>query len=129
MCTKHPAPTSRTSSPSVSWASPRTRLVQIWETHPALPQLQVTVPDFQDWRDQARSFEQIAAYTLSAMNTATLLGQGEPEIVHATMASVGAGYLKSIVASREFSSTTPWLAVFSRIGTPSANCRPGAPRR
>ncbi|MDR3698532.1 MAG: ABC transporter permease [Candidatus Sulfopaludibacter sp.] len=62
------------------------KLVQIWETHPALPQLQVTVPDFQDWRTQARSFEQLAAYTLSAMNTGTLLGQGEPEIVHATMA-------------------------------------------
>ena len=63
------------------------KLVQIWESHPALPQLQVTVPDFRDWRNQARSFEQIAAYTLSAMNTSTLLGQGEPAIVHATMAS------------------------------------------
>ncbi|HXK06221.1 MAG TPA: ABC transporter permease [Verrucomicrobiae bacterium] len=63
------------------------RLVQIWETHPALPQLQVTVPDFRDWRTQTRSFEQLAAYTLSAMNNGTLLGQGEPEAVHATMAS------------------------------------------
>jgi putative ABC transport system permease protein len=63
------------------------RLVQIWETHPALPQMQVTGPEFEDWRSQARSFEQVAAYTLSAMNTATLLGQGEPAIVHATMAS------------------------------------------
>ena len=62
------------------------QLVQIWESHPALPQLQVTFPDFQDWRKEARGFEQIAAYTLSAMNTGTLLGQGEPEIVHATMA-------------------------------------------
>ena len=62
------------------------RLVQLWETHPALPQLQVTVPDFQDWRRQTHSFEQIAAYTLSSMNSATLLGTGEPEIVHATMA-------------------------------------------
>jgi len=63
------------------------KLVQIWEVHPALPQLQVTVPDFLDWRNQTHSFEQMAAYTLSAMNTGTLLGQGEPEIVHATMAS------------------------------------------
>lgn len=63
------------------------RLAQIWETHPALPQLQVTAPDFEDWRNQTHSFEQIAAYTLSAMNTDTLLGQGEPAIVHATMAS------------------------------------------
>src|SRR5580698_6827742 len=62
------------------------RLVQIWETHPALPQLQVTVPDFEDFRQRSASFSQMAAYTLSAMNTTTLLGRGEPEIVHATMA-------------------------------------------
>ena len=62
------------------------RLVEIWQTHPALPQLQVTVPDFEEWRAQARSFQGVAAYTLSAMNTGTLFGQGEPEIVHATMA-------------------------------------------
>ena len=62
------------------------RLVQIWETHPALPQLQVAVPDYLDWRSQSRSFESMAAYTLSAMNTVTLLGEGEPEVVHATMA-------------------------------------------
>jgi predicted permease len=61
------------------------KLVQIWQTHPALPQLQVTAPDFRNWQEEARSFEQIAAYTLSAMNTATLLGQGEPAVVHATM--------------------------------------------
>lgn len=62
------------------------KLVQIWETHPALPHLQVTVPDFYDWRAQSQSFEQMAAHTFSAMNTATLLGQGEPAMVHATMA-------------------------------------------
>ncbi len=63
------------------------KLVQIWETHPALPQLQVTAPDFRDWRDQSRSFDAMAAHTLSAMNTATLLGQGEPEMVHGAMAT------------------------------------------
>jgi predicted permease len=63
------------------------QLVQIWETHPAIPQLQVTAPDFKDWRDQSRSFEGLAAYTLAAMNSVTLLGRGEPEIVRATMAS------------------------------------------
>jgi predicted permease len=61
------------------------QLVQIWETHPALPQLQVTVPDFEDFRERGAGFQQMAAYTLSAMNTTTLLGQGEAEIVHATM--------------------------------------------
>ncbi len=63
------------------------KLVRIWETHPALPQLQVTAPDFRDWRAQAHSFDAMAAHTLSAMNTATLLGQGQPEIVHGTMAT------------------------------------------
>ena len=63
------------------------RLVQIWQSHPALPQLQITVPDYQDFRAVSRSFESIAAYTLSAMNAGTLLGQGASEFVHATMAS------------------------------------------
>ena len=63
------------------------KLVQIWETHPALPRLQVTVPDFRDWRRQTKSFDRMAAHTLSAMNIATLLGQGAPDIVHATMAT------------------------------------------
>jgi predicted permease len=63
------------------------KLVRIWETHPSLPQLQVAAPDFRDWRTQSRSFEAMAAHTLSAMNTATLLGQGEPEIVHGAMAT------------------------------------------
>src|SRR5271170_1590217 len=63
------------------------QLVRIWETHPALPQLQVTAPDFRDWRSQTRSFDAMAAHTLSAMNTVTLLGHGQPEMVHGTMAS------------------------------------------
>ena len=63
------------------------RLVQIWQSHPALPQLQITVPDYRDFCAESRSFESIAAYTLSAMNAGTLLGQGAPEFVHATMAS------------------------------------------
>src|SRR3984885_15213486 len=63
------------------------KLVRIWETHPALPQLQVTAPDFRDWRRQSHSFDAMAAHTLSAMNTATLLGQGHPETVHGTMAT------------------------------------------
>jgi predicted permease len=63
------------------------KLVRIWETHPALPQLQVTAPDFRDWRSQSRSFDAMAAHTLSAMNTATLLGQGRPESVHGVMAT------------------------------------------
>jgi predicted permease len=63
------------------------RLVRLWETHPALPQLQVTVPDLEDWRARTHSFDQMAAHTASAMNNITMLGQGDAEMVHATMAS------------------------------------------
>src|SRR6202041_526538 len=52
------------------------QLVRIWETHPALPQLQVTAPDYRDWRSEARSFDAMAAHTAAAMNTGTLLGHG-----------------------------------------------------
>jgi len=63
------------------------RLVQLWESTPALPQLQTTVPDFIDWRKQAHSFAQMAAYTFQEMNHITLIGQGEPEVVQATNAT------------------------------------------
>ncbi len=63
------------------------RLVQVWESTPVLPQLQATVPDFQDWRKQTHSFAQMAAYTFQEMNRITLVGQGEPEVVQATSAT------------------------------------------
>jgi predicted permease len=63
------------------------RLVQLWESTPVLPQLQSTVPDFQDWRNQTHSFAQMAAYTFQEMNRITLVGQGEPEVVQATSAT------------------------------------------
>jgi putative ABC transport system permease protein len=63
------------------------RLMQIWETTPVLPQLQISVPDFEDWRNQTHSFAQVAAYTFQAMNRITLVGQGEPEVVQATNAT------------------------------------------
>ena len=49
-----------------------------------LPQLQVAVPDFEDWRNHTHSFAQMAAYTFQAMNHITLVGHGEPEVVQAT---------------------------------------------
>jgi len=63
------------------------RLVQIWEAHPALPQLQATVPDFRDWQEQAHSFDEIAAHTLAAMDQIMLLGEGEPEVLHGANAT------------------------------------------
>src|ERR1035438_4527606 len=63
------------------------RLVQVWESTPALPQLQVAAPDFEDWHRSTHSFAQMAAYTFQAMNHITLVGQGEPEVVQATNAT------------------------------------------
>jgi len=62
------------------------RLVQIWETHPELHNLQVAYPDFVDWRNSVRTMD-IAAYTFQAINRITLLGEGEPQQIQASMAS------------------------------------------
>ena len=64
------------------------RLVQVWESTPVMPQLQASVPDFEDWRNQTHGFQEVAAYTFQEMNRITLVGQGEPEIVRGTDATV-----------------------------------------
>ena len=61
------------------------RLMQVWQTHPAFPQTQVSVPDYKDWRSQARGFEQLSAYTFQAMNQFTMNQPGDPEVVQGTM--------------------------------------------
>ncbi len=63
------------------------RLVDVRETHPELAAFQVAFPDFVDWQAGAHSFAGLAAYTFEAMNRATLLGQGEPLQIQATMAT------------------------------------------
>jgi putative ABC transport system permease protein len=63
------------------------RLVMLWETHPEIRLLQVAAPDFQDWQRDSHSFDEMAAYTLQAMNKATLMGYGEPLQVQGTMVS------------------------------------------
>lgn len=63
------------------------RLVMLWETHPEIRLLQVTAPDFQDWQRDSHSFDEMAAYTLQAMNKGTLTGYGEPVQVQGTMIS------------------------------------------
>ncbi len=63
------------------------RLAMLWQTHPALPLLQVTAQDFEEWRATSHSFEQMAAYTLEAMNKISLIGYGEPAEIQATMMS------------------------------------------
>jgi len=63
------------------------RLVMIWETHPDLRLLQVTAPDFRDWQRESHSFDEMAAYTLEAMNKAALTGYGEPLQIQGAMIS------------------------------------------
>jgi putative ABC transport system permease protein len=63
------------------------RIVMLWQTHPSIPQLQVTAQDFDEWRATNHSFDQMAAYTLQAMNKISLIGYGEPEQIQGTMMS------------------------------------------
>jgi predicted permease len=64
------------------------RIVSIFETHPQLPTgAEATYPDYQDWRTQQRSFEQIAAYSTLNPNTVSLTVKGRSEQVHRVLAS------------------------------------------
>ena len=63
------------------------RLVQLWETHPVIHNAQVAYPDFADWRSQAKTFEQIAAYTFQGLQQFNLVVNGEPEQIQASLVS------------------------------------------
>jgi putative ABC transport system permease protein len=54
------------------------RLVQIWETHQVLRDIQASYPDYQDWRSQSSVFEELAGYTLEGFQQAILTSGGEP---------------------------------------------------
>jgi predicted permease len=60
------------------------RLVSIAETHPELPRLEVATPDFEDWRRQARSFTDMAAWSLKDLGKMALTEAGEPEQLQST---------------------------------------------
>src|SRR5215831_9412592 len=62
------------------------RVVMIWETHPAIPRVGAPIPDFQDWRAQAQSFEEMAAYS-DRLRDAVLVGKGEPAQVQGSYIS------------------------------------------
>ena len=55
------------------------RLARIWETLPGMPQINVSWPDYLDWKERARVFEDIALF--SPFSTMTLTGQELPEQV------------------------------------------------
>jgi putative ABC transport system permease protein len=52
------------------------QLVWIWETHPNIKVEPASLPNFTDWKNQAGSFEGMAAFISS---TLALTGEGEPE--------------------------------------------------
>jgi hypothetical protein len=60
------------------------RLVSIAETHPELPRAEVAAPDFEDWRRQAQSFADMAAWSLKDWGKLALTEAGEPEQLQGT---------------------------------------------
>ena len=58
------------------------RLIRLWETNPGggLTQVAVSVPNFQDWRQDQSVFEQLAASENATFN---LTGSGEPQRIAA----------------------------------------------
>jgi predicted permease len=64
------------------------RIVAIAETHPrAHGALPVTYPDYLDWQNQQKSFEQIAAFADANPNTESLYRAGHSEQVRRVLAS------------------------------------------
>jgi predicted permease len=59
------------------------RLVRMWESNPSmsLPFFSVSLPNYEDWRRQSRSFDATAAFRRQRLN---LTGSGEPEAVQAS---------------------------------------------
>jgi putative ABC transport system permease protein len=79
------------------------RLMALWESQPKnnLKQQPVSLPNFNDWREQSQSFEQIAAYRNFAF---TLTGDGEPERINGARVSTNFFELLKLkpVAGRSF---------------------------
>ena len=63
------------------------RLVFIHETQPDIPKFAASYPDFEDWRVQNTSFEQMAAYATRDYNKPVLMLHGEPLQVAAAFVS------------------------------------------
>jgi|HubBroStandDraft_6_1064221.scaffolds.fasta_scaffold00197_7 putative ABC transport system permease protein len=61
------------------------RLVMLWETHPLIGKEKVAPPDFRDWKQQNRSFDQLAAYV--DQNFILLNSAGRAEEVPGVQAS------------------------------------------
>jgi putative ABC transport system permease protein len=89
------------------------RLVMLWETLKDMPQILVSYPDYLDWRQRAKRFEDIAIYSVGERYTLT--GSGEPENVQGGLAS---GNLFSLLGVRP---------ALGRLLLPSDDQRSAAP--
>jgi predicted permease len=64
------------------------RIIGVLETHPRVPgSVEATYPDYQDWRAQQTSFEQLAAYSIVSPDTVSLRLSDGAEQVHRVLAS------------------------------------------
>jgi hypothetical protein len=61
------------------------RIIGIYETHPQIVgPAEVNFLDYQDWRAQQKSFEQVAAYSGTSSDTMSLIMKDHGEQVHAS---------------------------------------------
>src|SRR5256885_3397711 len=90
------------------------RLVMLWETRPGSDRPLVSYPNFKDWRQRQRGFEDIAVYTPWASFTMT--GRGDAERVDGAL--VSGNYLQLL-------GVRPALGP---LATPAGGS-PGPPRR
>ena len=63
------------------------RLVAICETHANLPELGASATDFADWREQAHSLKELAAYNLTSISQSTLVVNGETQEIRGAIIS------------------------------------------
>ena len=72
------------------------RLVIVWGRHTTIGQETVSLPDFLDWRREARSFETLAAITHTGFN---VTGSGDPEVVRGALTTAGLFHAFGVVPS------------------------------
>ena len=63
------------------------RLVEIFEEHPVIHKAWIPYPDYLDFRSQNNSFEDMAAYSAQGLAPMSLVVNGSPEQVQASMVS------------------------------------------
>jgi putative ABC transport system permease protein len=72
------------------------RLVVVWGRHTTIGRETASLPDFLDWRAEARSFEALAAMTHTRFN---VTGAGEPEVVNGGIATANLLHVFGVVPS------------------------------